>query len=169
MTRHDFSVKWTVFAVALLPVWFLEVYVLNRLPFFGIAPMLLPLAAVAVATLEGAAPGGAFALAVGILCDAVYGTGGAMTLGITAIGIVTGFAAQYLLRQNFGGCFICSLGGLLAIDICRIGWRLASGVAALEPMLRVAGLEIIWSLVFVAPVYLLFRWVHDRTQFATLF
>lgn len=169
MTRHDFTVKWTVFAVALLPVWFLEIFVLSRLPLFGVTPMLLPLAAVAVATLEGAAPGGAFGLAVGILCDALYGTGGAMTLGLTLIGVGTGLAAQYLLRQNLVGCFFCSLGALMAIDAGRILWRLVGGVAALEPMLAVAGKEILWSLVFVPPIYLLFRWVHERTQFATLF
>lgn len=169
MPRHDFMVKWAVFAAALLPVWFLESYVLARLPLFGVKPMLLPLAAVAVATLEGAAPGGAFGLAVGILCDALYGTGGAMTLGITLVGIVTGLAAQYLLRQNLLGCFLCSLGALVAVDACRISWRLLAGVAELSPMLTVAGKEILWSLVFVTPIYFVFRWVHERTQFATLF
>lgn len=169
MTRHDFFVKWTVYAVALLPIWFLETYVLARLPIFGVKPMLLILAAVAVATLEGAASGGAFGLAVGILCDALYGAGGAMTLGLTLIGIATGLAAQYLLRQNLLGCFLCSLGALLAVDACRVGWRLLSGVAELQPMLLVAGKEILWSLVFVTPIYFLFRWVHGRTQFATLF
>lgn len=169
MTRHDFIVKWSVYAAALLPVWLLETYVLARVPLFGVKPMLLPLAAVAVATLEGAAPGGAFGLAVGILCDALYGTAGAMTLGVTLIGIVAGFAAQYLLRQNLLGCFLCSLGALVAVDACRMGWRLLAGMAELSPMLMVAGKEILWSLVFVAPLYVLFHWVHERTQFATLF
>ncbi|SBW11244.1 Rod shape-determining protein MreD [uncultured Eubacteriales bacterium] len=168
LSRHDFTVKWTVFAVALLPVWFLETYILSRFPVFGVKPMLLPLAAVAVATVEGAAPGGAFGLAVGILCDALYGTSGAMTLGLTLVGVAAGLAAQYLLRQNLLGCFLCSLGALASIDGCRIIWRLLSGVE-LEPMLRVAGLEILWSLVFVAPIYALFRWVHSRTETATLF
>ncbi|MBM6927418.1 hypothetical protein H6B51_16240, partial [Pseudoflavonifractor phocaeensis] len=47
MTRQDFFIKWGVYALALLPVWFCEVYLLNRYPLFGVAPMLLPLAAMA--------------------------------------------------------------------------------------------------------------------------
>lgn len=169
MTSHDFLVKWTVYTVALLPVWFLEAFVLNRLPFFGIVPMLLPLAAVTVAALEGSASGGAYGLAVGILCDALYGSGGAMTISLTLICVGAGLVAQYALRPNLAGCFACGLGGLLIIDLGRIALRLIQGRAALEPMLRVAGLEIVWSLVFLPLVYLVFRWVHSRTQFATLF
>lgn len=168
MSRHDFMVKWAVFTAALLPVWFFETYILSRFPIFGVKPMLLPLAVVAVATVEGAAPGGAFGLAVGILCDALYGTNGAMTLGLTLVGVAAGLAARYLLHQTLLGCFICSLGALASIDGCRILWRVLSGVE-LQAMLRVAGPEILWSLVFVAPIYALFHWVHGRTETATLF
>jgi hypothetical protein len=91
-----------------------------------------------------------------------------MTLGLTLVGVATGLAAQYLLRQNLLGCSLCSLGALAAIDGCRIVRRLLDGVEP-GPMLRVAGLEIVWSLAFVAPIYVLFRWVHSRTETATLF
>lgn len=168
MTRRDFIMKWCVYALALLPVWFLDAYVLSRFPLFGVKPMLLPLAAVAAAVLEGPASGGAFALGVGFLCYAMHSGGPAMLLGLTLIGVASGFAAKYLLRQNLLGCFVCSLGSLLALDACRIVWRLLSGTE-LAPMLRVAGLEIAWSLVFVPLVYAIFRWVYNRTQFATLF
>ncbi len=169
MTRHDFILKWTVYAVALLPFWFLEAYVLNRLPIFGASPMLLPVAAITVAVLEGAAPGGAYGLGVGMICDTLYGTGGVMILGLTLICVLAGLTAQYVLRQNIVGCFACSLGGLLIIDACRVLWRLIMGSAALNAMLRVAGQEIFWSLIFMPLVYAAYRWVHDRTQFATLF
>ena len=36
MTRSDFMIKWGVYALAILPIWFLEVYVLNRLPVLGV-------------------------------------------------------------------------------------------------------------------------------------
>ena len=58
MTRQDFLIKWGVYALALVPVWFLELFVLNRFPLFGVAPMLLPLAAVCVAVLEAPQRGG---------------------------------------------------------------------------------------------------------------
>ena len=98
MTRQDFLIKWGVYALALVPVWFLELFVLNRFPLFGVAPMLLPLAAVCVAVLEGTTAGAGFGLFVGILCDAAYfNTDGAMTVGLCLIGVGAGALAQYVL------------------------------------------------------------------------
>ena len=169
VTRRDFLTKWFIYALALLPVWFLEVYVLSRLKFFGVSPMLLPVAAVTVAVLEGSAAGGAFGLAVGVICDAVYHTNGAMTLGMTLLGAGTGIIAQYGVRQSLAGCLACSAGALVIIDLCRVVWRLAAGVSPLQVLLGVALPEVLYSLVLVPLVYLVFRWVHNRTQFATLF
>ena len=113
MTRQDFLIKWGVYALALVPVWFLELFVLNRFPLFGVAPMLLPLAAVCVAVLEGTTAGAGFGLFVGILCDAAYfNTDGAMTVGLCLIGVGAGALAQYVLRQNLVGCLLCSFAAL---------------------------------------------------------
>ena len=169
MTTKDFTIKWFAYALALLPVWFLQSFVLNRFPVLGVIPMLLPLAGVAVATLEGATAGAGFGLAVGVLWDAVTpGAHGAMTLAMALIGLGAGLLAQYALRQDLVGCFICSLLALLAIDGGRILLRLLTRTAPLGAMLRVAGAEILWTLVFVAPVYLLFRWVFRRVPKATV-
>lgn len=117
MTRQDFLIKWGVYALALVPVWFLELFVLNRFPLFGVAPMLLPLAAVCVAVLEGTTAGAGFGLFVGILCDAAYfNTDGAMTVGLCLIGVGAGALAQYVLRQNLVGCLLCSFAALALID-----------------------------------------------------
>ena len=67
MTRRDFIRKWLTYALALLPVWLLDCYILSRYRLWGTAPMLLPLAAAAVAVLEGAYAGTGFGLAVGLL------------------------------------------------------------------------------------------------------
>ena len=168
MTRQDFLIKWGVYALALLPVWFCQAFVLNRLP-LGLTPALLPLAAVAVAVLEGAVAGAGFGLGVGILCDAVYfGTDGAMTLGLCVAGMAAGALAQYLLRQNLVGCLLCSLLALAAMDGVRILTRLFWGDWELGAMLSLAGREIAWSMVFVLPVYALFLWVFRRVPKKTV-
>ena len=169
MTTQDFFIKWGVYGLALLPVWFCECFLFNRLPFLPLTPMLLPLAAVAVAVLEGAVAGAGFGLAVGILCDAVYfGTNGAMTVGICVVGIVAGVLAQYLLRQNLLGCLLCSLLALAAIDGVRILARLLLGKGELGAMLALAGREILISMIFVFPVYALFLWVFRRVPKKTV-
>ena len=168
MTRQDFLIKWGVYALALLPVWFCQAFVLNRLP-LGLTPVLLPLAAVAVAVLEGAVAGAGFGLGVGILCDAVYfGTDGAMTLGLCVAGMAAGALAQYLLRQNLVGCLLGSLLALAAMDGVRIAVRLLRGSRELGAMLSLAGREILLSLIFVFPVYALFLWVYHRVPKKTV-
>ena len=169
MTRQDFLIKWGVYALALVPVWFLELFVLNRFPLFGVAPMLLPLAAVCVAVLEGTTAGAGFGLFVGILCDAAYfNTDGSMTVGLCLIGVGAGALAQYVLRQNLVGCLLCSFAALALIDGVRIAARLLAGRGELAAMLGLAGREILWSLVFVFPVYALFLWVFRRVPKKTV-
>ena len=169
MTRRDFLIKWGVYALALLPVWFCEVYLLNRYPLFGVTPMLLPLAAVAVAVLEGTVAGAGFGLGVGILCDAVYfNPDGAMTVGLCLLGVGAGALAQYVLRQNLLGCLLCSLLALLFIDGARVLVWLIGGKAALAALLSLAGRAIAWSRVFVFPVYALFLWVFRRVPKKTV-
>ncbi len=169
MTRKDFITKWLIYAVALLPVWFVEIYLLSRVKLFGVSPMLLPVAAVIVAVLEGVQAGAGFGMAAGILCDTVYHTHGAMTVGLAALGAGVGIAARYLVRQDLPGCLLCAAGALGLMDLVRVGWYLASGAASLGALARVAVPEVLFSLAFVFPLYPLLRWVHERIQFATLF
>lgn len=169
MTRHDFLVKWGVYALALLPVWLLETYVFARLPLFGVRPMLLPLAVAAVAVLEGAAAGAGFGLGVGALAVACGGGEAWQILVMMAAGLGTGLLSQYLLRQDLLGCLLCSALNLAAVDGVRIGLRLLAGSAGLEPMLRLAGAELLCSLPFVIPVYGIFLWVFRRVPKSTHF
>ena len=121
MTRSDFIIKWGVYTLALVPVWILELYVLSRYPLFGVKPMLLPLAVVAVAVLEGSTAGGGFGLFVGVLCDACYhDTFGGMTLGLCLVGVCAGAVSRYALRQNLVGCLLCSTLALTAIGAVRV-------------------------------------------------
>lgn len=169
MTTKDFTVKWAAYALALLPIWFLEAYLLSRYPLYGVKPMLLPLCAVTVATLEGSVAGTGFALGVGLLFDAMDpGVPGAMIFVMALLGLGSGLLAQYVLRQDLVGCFLCSVLALVILDALRIALRLLLGTAPLRPMLELAGKEILWSLCFVPLVYLVFRWVFRRVPKATV-
>ena len=113
--------------------------------------------------------GAGFGLFVGILCDAAYfNTDGAMTVGLCLIGVGAGALAQYVLRQNLVGCLLCSFAALALIDGVRIAARLLAGRGELAAMLGLAGREILWSLVFVFPVYALFLWVFRRVPKKTV-
>lgn len=170
MTRRDQIHKWFVYTLALIPVWLLDEFVLNRIPVFGVVPMLLPLAVVAVAVLEGASGGAGFGLGVGLLGTAVYyHTGGGFVVLMTLLGLGTGLLTQYVLRQDFLGCLLCSALSLGILDVTRILPRLLYQRESLEAMLRVAGGEILWSLVFTPLVYAIFLWVFRRVPKRTHF
>lgn len=163
MTRQDFLFKWFCYAMALVPVWWLDQYVLNRAPLFGVSPRLLPAAAVTVAVLEGAVGGAGFGLGAGILCDAVYyGGWGGMTIGLCLMGWGAGAAAQYALRRNFGGCLVCCAAALGILAAARVVQGLFVGLADLPALLEVALPELLYSLAFVCLLYPWFSWVHRR-------
>lgn len=164
MTRQDAILKWAIYALALLPVWWLDTFVVNRFPLLGVSPMLLPVAAVTVAGLEGPVEGAGFGLAVGVLCDCVYfGSWGGMTIGLCLIGWAAGAATQYALRRSFGGCALCAAAALLVIDGVRVLLGLFTGLAPLSALLEVAIPEILWSLCFVCLLYPWFAWVKRQT------
>lgn len=163
MTRQALIFKWFIYGLGLVPVWFLETAVLRRLPLLGVFPVLLPMAAVAVAVLEGPVSGAGFGLAVGVLCDAVYyGANGSMTIALALIGAAAGLVTQYALQENYWGFLLCSAGALAAVDALRMLRRLFLGTAPFLPMLRVALPEILWSLVFSPIVYFIFRSAYRR-------
>ena len=119
MTTRDQIHKWLFYALGLFPIWVLDAFILNRIAPFGIIPMLLPLAVVAVAVLEGAYAGAGFGLAVGLLWELSYSGGfGGLVFGMTLAGLAVGTAAQYVLSQNFFSCLLCSAGVLAVLD-----WR----------------------------------------------
>ena len=163
MTRRDFIHKWLVYALGLLPVWLLDAYILPRYPLFGTVPMLLPLAAAAVAVLEGAYSGTGFGLAVGLLWELTYPGGfGGLVFFLALSGMAMGAVSQYALSQSFPGCLICSAGVLALLDLLRVIQLLFINAAGLSDLLQVAMPEFLCSLAWTPPVWLLFRAIYRR-------
>ena len=170
MTRRDFFIKWLVYALALLPVVVLGVFILPRIPILGTVPALLPVAAITVAVLEGPVGGAGFGLFVGILADALIpGVPGTMTFALSLLGGCCGAAARYGVSQNLLGCLICSGGSLLVINLVRVAVLFLRHAAPLWPLVTTALGEIFWSLVFLPLIYGIFLWVVRRVPKATVF
>ncbi len=163
MTTRDQIHKWFFYALGLFPVWVLDAYVLNRLPVFGIIPMLLPLAVVSVAVLEGAYAGAGFGLAVGLLWELSYPGGfGGLVFGMTLAGMAVGAVTQYALSQTFVSCLLCSAAVLGVLDGLQILRALFIQMDTLDVLLQVAVPEVLLSLCWTPVVYLIFRLIHRR-------
>ena len=163
MTRRDLIQKWAVYGLGLVPIWLLDACILPRYPLWGVVPMLLPLAAAAVAVLEGASAGTGFGLVVGLLWELAYPGGfGGLVLYMALAGMAMGAVSQYALSQSFLGCLICAAGALGLLELLRMARMLFINAAGLSELLQVAVPEFLWSLAWTPLVWLLFRAVYNR-------
>lgn len=161
MTRQDHIIKWAVYALALLPLCLVQQYVLGRWLFLGTAPLLLPLAAIAVGMLEGPMAGSIYGMWVGLawfLC----GEWAISVLLMTLAGLAAGVLASGGLRRNFFGYALVALGLLMTGEVLRILMHLVRGLSGPAALLPVILGEVASSLVFSIPVYLLYRAVWRR-------
>lgn len=169
MTRRDLFHKWFVYALGLFLVWVADAYILPRYPLFGVTPTLLPLAAAAVAVLEGAYAGTGFGMAVGLLWELAYPGGfGGLVFGMALAGMITGAVSQYALSQSFLSCLLCSAGVLGVLDGLRILRILFLQAETLDVLLRIAVPEIALSLCWTPVVYWIFRRIYRRVGGAKL-
>ena len=163
MTRRDMIHKWSVYALGLLPVWLLDAYILPRFPLWGVIPMLLPSAVVAVAVLEGAYAGTCFGMSVGLLWELSYAGGfGGLVFAMALVGMVVGGLSQYALSQSIAGCMLCTTGALLVLDGARVARGLITNAASLAPLLGVAVPECLLTLLWTPLIYLIFRQIYHR-------
>lgn len=163
MTRRDRIHKWTIYGLGLALVFVLDAYILPFFPIFGVSPMLLPTAVVAVAVHEGTFAGGAFGMVVGLLWEASYASGfGALVIILTLMGMAAGELAEHVLSQSILSGLLCSAGALVGLDTLRILSRILSRVADLSALLTVVVPECIVSMVCALPVLLLFRRIFNK-------
>jgi len=130
----------------------LNYHVLNFLPLRAV-PVLPLAAAVAVGVLEGAPSGAGYGIAAGlVLTAATHGSPG-WILFLALAGWLCGLLAQYVLRRDLVGFVPACLAAAALGEALRILPRLLGGTAALPVLLRVAGPELLWTMVFSLPVY----------------
>lgn len=162
MTQQDIFKKWMVYGLVLVMTAGLQQQVFGRLRLFGAAPVLLPLAVMALASLEGAADGAGFGMGAGMIAIYLDGSSAWVVLLLCLCGIITGLLAQHSLSRSFLGYLLCCLGAM----ILREGWcvliRWYQDVAPLRVLLRVAGPEFLYTMLLSPLVYLMFRFVYRR-------
>lgn len=165
MIRNNANlIKWTSYALAFLLVFFFECCVLNRFPLSGAIPNLSLLVVVAVALFEGSINGAIFGLAIGFFCSAVYYRSGLMMIPIyTIIGACAGATRKEKIGRSLLGCAVCSLGGLIFLEVCQV-LRFFLGGTALSVLAALALPEALYSLPFLIPIYFLVHAVYKRVR-----
>lgn len=155
MTRRDTIIKWIAYGVALAVITIFNYYILGPLPIS--LPLLLPMAAVAVGTLENPKFGAGFGLVSGLIMATIGHQSLLCIPALTAIGWLCSLLSQRVLRQDLVGHLLCAVVTIFVWEAVQVCWHLARGLGAPGLLLRVALPELLWSLVFSLPVYWLSR------------
>lgn len=151
MTRQDTIWKWLAYGIMLAATAIVNYYILGPLPIA--LPLLLPMAAVAVGTLENPKFGAGFGLAAGLVM-ATAGHHSLLCIPIlSAAGWLCAMVAQYVLRRDLVGHLICAVITAFLWEGAQLLWHLSKHTAPLSLLLGVAGGELLWTLVFSIPVY----------------
>ena len=169
LTRRDLMWKWLAYGLSLALVTVINYCVLNQLP-LGAIPVLLPVTAVAVGVLEGQdvnlsmsralegpKSGAGYGMAAGIVMAAATHGSMAWVFLLCVLGWICGLLALYVLRRDFVGYLLACLVAGLLYEAGQVLPRLVSGAAGLPVLLRVAGLEYLWTAAFAIPVYGLYH------------
>lgn len=150
LTRRDLMWKWLAYGLSLALVTVINYCVLNQLP-LGAIPVLLPVTAVAVGVLEGPKSGAGYGMAAGIVMAAATHGSMAWVFLLCVLGWICGLLALYVLRRDFVGYLPGLLGGGAAVrsgtGTSPIGVRRRRTAV----LLRVAGLEYLWTAAFAIP------------------
>lgn len=149
------TLKCVAYALALAAVAVLNYTLFVSLPLP--APLLLPMYAAAVGTLEGPRFGGSMGIAAGLLMAAGGHTGLWAVPLLALLGWLSGVLARLVLRRDLVGHLVCSAGALVLWELWQVGSRLVRGVAGAAVLLRTALPELAWTLLLSLPVYALCR------------
>ncbi|MCD7843998.1 MAG: hypothetical protein LUG17_05185, partial [Clostridiales bacterium] len=139
MGRNNGSqVKWGIYALSYLVMYFIKICILNRIPIYGALPELAPLVVAAVGCYEGSLGGALYGLGVGFFCSAVYFRGGTMMIPIcTVTGVLAGLTTRRQIGKNFLGVVLCGAMGVLVLEGARVFYYYTFGGNAMDTLLRI--------------------------------
>lgn len=156
--------KWSVYTLATFVLAALQHLVLDHIALWGVTPFLYPVLCALVSSYEGLRQGGAFSLAMGVLCDLmVRGPfDGFYTLVFTLIGIFSGRIGESVLSPGWLCGLIVSGMGMALTNLARLMVYALSGDLHLVLMGRIALIESLMTLPMLLVALPVYRHIHSR-------
>ena len=152
-------------AVFLLIVYILQAEVFSYIPILGYTPALLPLAAVAVAMMEGNGNGSLFGLFAGIFCDISFHQPAAlMTLTLTVIGWLVGRLSETVVRRGFFSLVVVGFLSLICVAFVQMLGLLFTAGTPLSKLLATAFAQAFITIIFTFPIYWAVKFLVRRLR-----
>ena len=159
------TVRILLHALVLFALYVLQAMIFSHLRIFGVTPLILPIMVVGVALFEGPSWGGGFGLAAGVLSDIAFLDATVLfTIALTATGMGVGILSTYFLRRGLPSYILCVGAVLVLITFLQIFPPVVFHGEAPLTVLRVAGLQTLYSLLFTIPLYYLARGLGRRAR-----
>jgi len=152
------ALQYLLCLIVIVAAYILQAAIFCELPISGAKPLILPVAAVCVASFCGPLQGGIFGLIAGLMCDAALCRPAILfTLMLTAAGIAVGLAFEKILTKGFPSVVFCCAVVLIVSAVCQmLGIRIMRG-SEIIPMLATAIYQTVYSIVFSIPAYVAVR------------
>ena len=144
-----------LYALFLLAALAVQNVLFAQVKVFGIRPMPMPLAVVAVGLFEGGLFGGVFGLFAGIFCDAAFIESlPAFTVVYSLIGFFTGLSADFAMNRRFFPYLLLCVAALILTVAAQMFRFLVFTDTDPQFVLTVAGIQTALSLPFAPAAYL---------------
>ena len=158
--RQRALIKILIVVPYMLVLYILQAMVFPYLRIGGAAPLILPLTVSGAALFNGRVPGGVMGIFAGMLCDMSFNQPTIVfTITLAIAGILLGALSDSLLVRGFPSYFLCSVGILVLCTFVQMVPLLFFRQVALAPLLDTAWRQLLYSVVFILPMYYLSRFV----------
>lgn len=162
-STKDIVIRILTHSVLLLVLFVLQSMFFSRLRIFGVAPLILPVAVVGVALFEGPSWGGVFGVAAGLFCDAGFPeTAVFFTILLTLVGMGAGLLSDFYLTKGLSSFILCSALALALIAFLQMFAFLVFDGVSPGALLKTGGLQTLYSILFVFPLYYFVRRISRR-------
>ncbi len=152
-----------VYAVTLAIVFAVQDLVAARVPLWGVRPMMIPAAVVAIGLFEGGLWGGFLGLATGFFFDMGYIEQTVLfTVLLTVTGFFAGVLGKYLFHKGFLSYMALVLAAMILVTAAQMIPFLFFTDTRDAAVWRVGLVQILWSLPWAVPVYFPCRAIAAR-------
>ena len=152
-----------VYALVLVVVFIVQDLLAARIPLWGVRPMLIPAAVVAIGLFEGGSWGGFIGLAAGYFFDFGYIEQTVLfTIFLTVIGFFSGALGKYLLYKGFVSYMALVLAAMILITAAQMFSFLFFTDTNAWAVWRTGLIQILWSLPWAVPIYFPCRNIASR-------
>ncbi len=155
-----------VYAALLAGVFVVQDLFASQLPLFGVRPVLIPAAVVAIGLLEGGMWGGFLGLGAGFFADMGYTEQLVLfTILLPAAGFLCGALGKYQLHKGFMSYIVLTaltLGILALCQMSRFLFFTDTPVTRPWAVWRTGLIQTGYSLLWAIPVYLPCKLISDR-------